>query len=241
MEVADLFSALAHLDLLFVAFAREFYRIYTNTELDDTTLNSLFWIGANYHRPVDLPDTTGLSWRKGILQCLEIVLPRSRTSPPSSPSAIPQSSLSAVAHPSPPPFVAQSSLLFMENASPPPSFAPSSLPPSAAKSRPPFVANASPPTSAALSSLPFMGKSMPPSVAPSSMPPSVATASTPPSTPLRCQACWLQPQTSWIQRYPWSSQHPSSLQCQHLQSSLKCPCLQSAHQSPLLLSAPQTS
>ncbi len=33
MEVADLFSALAHLDLLFVAFAREFYRIYTNTEL----------------------------------------------------------------------------------------------------------------------------------------------------------------------------------------------------------------
>ncbi|XP_016389017.1 deleted in malignant brain tumors 1 protein-like, partial [Sinocyclocheilus rhinocerous] len=28
--------------------------------LDDATLNSLFWIGANYHHPIDLPDTTGL-------------------------------------------------------------------------------------------------------------------------------------------------------------------------------------
>ncbi|KAL0163850.1 hypothetical protein M9458_039603, partial [Cirrhinus mrigala] len=35
--------------------------------LDNTTINSLFWIGANYYRPVDLPDTTGLSWREGIL------------------------------------------------------------------------------------------------------------------------------------------------------------------------------
>ncbi|KAL0182047.1 hypothetical protein M9458_021422, partial [Cirrhinus mrigala] len=48
--------------------------------LDDATINSLFWIGANYYRPVDLPDTTGLSWREGILQCLE-----SPTSPPAHP------------------------------------------------------------------------------------------------------------------------------------------------------------
>ncbi|KAL0182313.1 hypothetical protein M9458_021688, partial [Cirrhinus mrigala] len=25
----------------------------------------------NYHHPVDLPDTTGLSWREAIIQCLE--------------------------------------------------------------------------------------------------------------------------------------------------------------------------
>ncbi len=35
-----------------------------------------------------LPDTTGLSWRKGIIQCLESVQPRSRTSLPSSPLAV---------------------------------------------------------------------------------------------------------------------------------------------------------
>ncbi len=70
-----------------------------NTGLDDATLNSLFWIGANYHRPVDLPDTTGLSWREGILWCLESVRPRSRTSPPSSPSAVPHSSLPPSAAP----------------------------------------------------------------------------------------------------------------------------------------------
>ncbi|KAL0159579.1 hypothetical protein M9458_043304, partial [Cirrhinus mrigala] len=49
--------------------------------LDNATINSLFWIGANYSRPVDLPDTTGLSWREGIHRCLESVRPQSRTSP----------------------------------------------------------------------------------------------------------------------------------------------------------------
>ncbi|KAK2878539.1 hypothetical protein Q8A67_019330 [Cirrhinus molitorella] len=62
---------------------------------DDAMLNSLFWIGANYHRPVDLPDTTGLSWREGILRCLESVRPQSRTSPPTSAqrSSLPASAL----------------------------------------------------------------------------------------------------------------------------------------------------
>ncbi len=39
---------------------------------------------VNYHCPVDLSDTTGLSWRVGILWCLERVQARSRTSPPPS-------------------------------------------------------------------------------------------------------------------------------------------------------------
>ncbi|KAL1269171.1 hypothetical protein QQF64_031460 [Cirrhinus molitorella] len=46
---------------------------------------------ANYHHPVDLPDTTGLSWREGILRCLESVQPRSRSGPESSPAAAPTS------------------------------------------------------------------------------------------------------------------------------------------------------
>ncbi len=58
----------------------------------DATLNSLFWKGGNYYRPVDLPDTTGLSWREGILRRLESIWPRSRISLPSSPLAVPQSS-----------------------------------------------------------------------------------------------------------------------------------------------------
>ncbi len=54
------------------------------TALDDATILSLFWHGANSHRPVDLPDTKGLCWREGILRCLESVRARARTSLPSS-------------------------------------------------------------------------------------------------------------------------------------------------------------
>ncbi len=53
---------------------------------DDAALNSLFWIWANDHRTVDLPDTTGLSWRKAIIRCLESVYPRSRAQPDPEPS-----------------------------------------------------------------------------------------------------------------------------------------------------------
>ncbi|KAL0188679.1 hypothetical protein M9458_015778, partial [Cirrhinus mrigala] len=87
MEVVARFSTLARRDLPFVEYAREFCpgRLAMMSGLDDATINSLFWIGANYSRPVDLPDTTGLSWREGILQCLERVRPQSRTSPPAHP------------------------------------------------------------------------------------------------------------------------------------------------------------
>ncbi len=62
-------------DLPLVVFAREFSGLAVLTGFDDATLNSLFWIRANYHRPVDLTDTTGLCWREGILRCLESVRP----------------------------------------------------------------------------------------------------------------------------------------------------------------------
>ncbi len=131
MDVAAEFVSLAYRDLPFLEFAWEFCGLAAAaTALEDATINSLFWIWANYHRPVDLPDTTGLSWREGILRCLERVQPRSRTSPPSSPSAIPQPSLSVAARSSPPPFTGKLT---------PPSAAFPSLP-SAGKTTPPFTA-----------------------------------------------------------------------------------------------------
>ncbi len=83
MEVAACIFALSHRDLPFYEYAGEFCRLAVGTALDDAAINHLFWLGANYHRPVDLPDTTGLSWREGIFQCLGSVRPRARTSPSS--------------------------------------------------------------------------------------------------------------------------------------------------------------
>ncbi len=90
------------------------------------TYNTLFWLGANYHRPVDLPDTTRLSWREGVFRYLGSV--RARTSQPSA-SVLPtirQSSLSAD-H--------QSCPLAAHQSSSPPSMVKSSLPPSVAHSK----------------------------------------------------------------------------------------------------------
>ncbi len=81
MEIAARFIALAHRDLPFLEYSREFCRLAAATTLDDATILSLFWHGANSHRPVDLPDTTGLKWREGILRCLESVRPRARPAP----------------------------------------------------------------------------------------------------------------------------------------------------------------
>ncbi len=72
-------------NLPLLEYAVEFSQLVVLTAFDNVTLNSLFWIGANYHRPVDLPDTTGLCWREAIIRCLESIYPRSRTQPDSEP------------------------------------------------------------------------------------------------------------------------------------------------------------
>ncbi len=123
MDAASRFAALAHQGLPFYEFAGEFCKLAAATAWYDATLNKLFWLGANHHRPVDLPDTTGLSCREGVFRCLGSVRARARTSPPS----------------------------FAAPASPLPFASPASLPLFAALPHPPpFVAHASPPPSAAL-------------------------------------------------------------------------------------------
>ncbi len=130
MEIAARFVALALLDLLFYEYAGEFCKLAETMTVDKATLNHLFWLGSNSHHPVDLPDTTGLSWREGVFRCQGSVRARART--------IALSSLRAAAHSSQPPSAAlTSSKPFAATASPPPFTASSSLPPFAAHSRRP--------------------------------------------------------------------------------------------------------
>ncbi len=193
MEATTLFTALARLDLPFYEYAGEFCKLAAATAWDDTTLNKLFLLWANCHRPVDLPDTTGLSWREAVFRCLGSVRARARTSPPS--SAAP--------------------------ASPPPFAAPCSPPPSVASSIPPSAGNSTPP-SMAIPSRPSVGKLTPPSAAPPS-PPSAGRLTPPsggdsrrrPRLPQACRRS--RPPLTQARRPPQTQAH-STLQCQPLES-----------------------
>ncbi len=61
MDTDARFATLARQGLPFYEFAGEFCKLAATTAWDDATLNKLFWLGANHHRPVDLPDTQGVS------------------------------------------------------------------------------------------------------------------------------------------------------------------------------------
>ncbi len=164
MEVATRIIALACRDLPFVEYSREFCGLAAATALDDATILSLFCHGANSHRPVDLPDTTGLRWREGILRCLECTLPRTRTSPPSSaslpsppavgmasPPVVRMASLPVAAHPRPVPVPRQRPPVPAPRQHPPVP-APRQRPPvPAPRQRPPVPA---PPKHYAVSTLP---------------------------------------------------------------------------------------
>ncbi len=124
MDAATRFATLARLDLPFYEYAREFCKLVVATALDDATLNKLFWLGANHHRSVDLPDTTGLSWREGVFRCLGSVRARARTSPlsfaaPASPPPAGKAMPPTAAIARPPPFAAYSSPQPVSMASPP--------------------------------------------------------------------------------------------------------------------------
>ncbi len=69
MEFAACAFALSRRNLPFVEFAGEFCGLAAVSELHDAAILLLFQLGANYQRPMDLPDTTGMCWREGIYQC----------------------------------------------------------------------------------------------------------------------------------------------------------------------------
>ncbi len=94
MEFAACAFALNWQNLPFVEFAGEFCGLAAVTELHDAAILHLFRLRANYQRPMDLPDTTGLCWREGIYRCLGSFRSQVETSPLVSPLAPPSSSSS---------------------------------------------------------------------------------------------------------------------------------------------------
>ncbi|ROI49016.1 hypothetical protein DPX16_7171 [Anabarilius grahami] len=90
MEYSDMFVLVAQESHDFCLFTKRFISVALACPYDDQTLKSWFWIGANYHRPVDLPDTSGLSWMEFIIRCLESVRPRSRAQPDPEPASSPR-------------------------------------------------------------------------------------------------------------------------------------------------------
>lgn len=53
IEITAEFSTLAQKGLSFLDYSLNFFRLAQQTTFNDETLKSLFWIRANYHRPVD--------------------------------------------------------------------------------------------------------------------------------------------------------------------------------------------
>ncbi len=91
MEFAASVLALSRRDRPFVEFAWEFCGLAAGTEMHDAAILHLFRLGASYHHPMDLPDTTGLCWREGIFRCLGSFRSRVGTSS-SMPPLVPSSS-----------------------------------------------------------------------------------------------------------------------------------------------------
>ncbi len=99
MEFAAGVIALIRRDLPFVEYTAEFCGLAAVSKLHDVAILYLFRLGACYHHPMDLPDTTGLCWREGIYRCLGSFRSRVETSPLLSP-LVPPSSYSSLLVPS---------------------------------------------------------------------------------------------------------------------------------------------
>jgi len=68
MEYSAKFAAVAQMSHNLLDFTVNFCHLAVTNLFIDETLKSLFWIGANYLHPVDLPDTSGLNRRDAIIR-----------------------------------------------------------------------------------------------------------------------------------------------------------------------------
>lgn len=72
-----MFSTVAQITHNFLDFTECFCCLAVTCPYDDETLKSLFWIGANFHHAVQLPDNTALTWKEVIIRYLESILTQS--------------------------------------------------------------------------------------------------------------------------------------------------------------------
>lgn len=75
MDLAAEFTAFAHEGLPVLEYNVRFCQLTLGSHFDDKTLKSLYWVGANYYNPLDLPEISKGTWREPLLKCMECTYP----------------------------------------------------------------------------------------------------------------------------------------------------------------------
>ncbi len=132
MDERSLFISLAKANPEPLDFAKEFVPLTLTSSLEGEVLKTLFRLGISFHQPVELPDSSNLTWQETVTRCLESL--QSRAGIPSEANSAP---LVPSSSPLPP---------LVPSSSPLPPLVPSSSP------LPPLVPSSSPSSPLALSS-----------------------------------------------------------------------------------------